>query len=89
MTALLTQSHLLEAPIGEGDCGIVFKPDGSFHVFSTGAVGTNTDPVLLDNMRKIMAFALALQVPPLMQILLDVLEDEAIVGTVLDIGKPN
>lgn len=89
MTALLTQSHLLEAPIGEGDCGIVLKPDGSFRVFSTGEVGTNTNQVQMDNMMKVMGFALALQVPPLMQILLDAVQDPDIVEHVLDVGKPN
>jgi hypothetical protein len=42
---MLKLENIVSAPIEEGDAGIILKPDGSFKVFSTGAI----DPKHLTN----------------------------------------
>jgi hypothetical protein len=91
LPSLLTLENVTAAPIEAGDAGIILKADGSFRVFNCHE-GLNPDNVTeaqKDQARKMMAFAVALQVPAVMEILYDFARNPDIVGSLFDRGQFN
>lgn len=68
-----------EKLIETGDCGIVFKTDGSFRVFSSGVENLSADPETWGEEelarvaigRRLMALTVALSTPQLMAVIED------------------
>lgn len=89
LPSLLTLENVTAAPIENGDAGIILKADGSFRVFNCheGLDPSKVTEAQKDQARKLMAFAVALQVPAVMEILYDFSQNPDIVGSVLDLGK--
>jgi hypothetical protein len=83
--SLLKLENMVSAPIQEGDAGVILKPDGTFKVFSTGVKGELT-PAQHEQGRKLLAIAVALQHPEIMDILHRMAADPAIVGDGVDLG---
>lgn len=81
MKNLLTEKHLVNSPIENGDAGLILKADGTFQIFSTGEVNPDrlTDRQI-DQGRKLNALALALAIPNVMHVLLQMADDPQIVG---------
>lgn len=90
--SLLNQSNLVATPVQEGDAGLILRKDGSWQIFNCHA---NMDPEkLTDRQREqgetLLAFAVALQLPEIMDILKKMANDPAIVGdAVIDYGVTN
>lgn len=71
--SLLTLENITTAPIEEGDAGIILKADGSFRIFNTHkdiAANELTEGQLAQG-RRMMALAVALKYPEVMQALED------------------
>lgn len=81
MQNLLTLENIVSTPIEEGDAGIILKRDGTFRVFTTGEIEAAklTDTQLNQGM-KLQALALALAVPQMMNVLMQMAQDTDIVG---------
>lgn len=85
--ALLTRENLVSAPIAEGDAGIILKTDGSFRVFSCAKLDPeNLTPAQREQGEKLVALAVALSQPTIMDLLLTMSKDPAIVGDGIDLG---
>jgi hypothetical protein len=81
MQNLLTHKHIVSNPIQEGDAGIVLKRDGSFQLFSTGAIDAdNLSPEQISQAKILNALAVALAIPQIMEVLFRMAEDPDIVG---------
>jgi hypothetical protein len=80
-------------PIEEGDAGLVLTKGGKFFVFSSHKIDVNADltPRQLEHAQIISAFTVALQIPQIMQVLIDLSNDPEVVGegSRFDFGKPN
>lgn len=87
--SLLNLANVTATPITTGDAGIILKQDGTFQLFSTGEIdGNNMTPEQLAQGEKLFALAVALQVPGVMDTLLMMAADPAIVGeNVIAIGR--
>lgn len=79
--ATLTPKQKSDKPlISEGDCGVVFRVDGTAEIFSTGVSPLLSDPQKwgekelkqVEMGKKLMAISIALQNDQLMAILYDV-----------------
>ncbi len=87
--SLLTLDHVTNQPLTAGDAGIILKEDGTFRIFN---LHENIDPQNVTDtqkmqMKKLMALAVALQVPQVMDLLYECASDPEIVGSVLDLGQ--
>lgn len=82
MKNLLTHENLVSTPIGEGDAGIILKSDGTFRIFNCSKIaedGTLTQEQAVQG-TKMMALAAALSIPAIMDMLIQLSTDPAIVG---------
>lgn len=81
LSALLSDSNLMHSPITDGDAGIVLKPDGSFKVFTVGLIDKdNLTESQLAQGEKMVAISLALKIPAVMAVLIQMVNDPAITG---------
>lgn len=84
MTSLFTADQIADfdrAPISEGDAGIILKADGSFQVFTTGHIDPKAmTSIQLDQGKTLMAFTLALRIPQIMDLLVDLANQPDIAG---------
>ena len=91
MNSLLTLENT-PRPIEEGDAGVVLTKNGKFFVFNTH---DNFDPSnmterQIEQGKMIQALSVALQIPQIMDVLLQMASDPNIVGdTILDMGRAN
>ncbi|AMB48323.1 hypothetical protein [Methylobacterium sp. AMS5] len=89
--ALLTADDFVSAPIEEGDAGVILKEDGTFKVFSTAKLGADG---LTEAQQKqgtlLMALAVALKNPTIMETLITMSRDPRVVGeNPVDLGRTN
>lgn len=89
MHALLDKSDLVSAPIQEGDCGIVLKPDGTFQVFSTGVKSSGLTPEQMEQGNKLVCMIVALKTPQIMHMLAELANDPAVKGAGVNLGALN
>ena len=87
-SSLLTLENTVTSPIEHGDAGVILKPDGTFRVFSTGVEGALT-PAQEAQGKKLIALAIALRYPEVMQVLERMANDPDIVGDGIDLGTTN
>ena len=89
MKNLLTLDHVTNAPISDGDAGVILRADGTFQLFSTGDMnGGNLTEEQMQIGRKLSALALALSLPSVMNVLYTMLDDPAITGAPgIDLGR--
>ncbi len=81
--ALINLKNIVAEPIQQGDAGIILRKNGDFQIFSTH--GDELDP---NNMTErqieqgkiLMAFATAMQIPRVMELLIEMSLDPDIVG---------
>lgn len=88
MSSLLTLENVVSAPIQEGDAGIILKADGTFKVFSTGVTGA-LSPAQEEQGKKLLALSVALSIPEVMNVLMQMASDPAIVGEGISLGTLN
>ncbi|TXN08939.1 hypothetical protein FV222_00265 [Methylobacterium sp. WL103] len=87
---LLTLDNLVSAPIEEGDAGFILKPNGEFKIFSTGAINAeNMTAAQRAQGEKLLALACAVAIPEVMNMLIQMSRDPAIVGDGIDIARVN
>jgi len=85
---LLTHENIVSAPIESGDAGVILKPDGSFKVFSTGKLDVaNLSEEQIQQGKVLLALAVALKYPEIMDILMMAATDPAIVGDGIDLKQ--
>jgi hypothetical protein len=87
--ALLGTQNFADAPIQEGDAGLILRKNGDFQIFNTHA---SIDPEnLTDRQREhgdiLRAFSLALQIPNVMELLKAMSNDPAIIGATIEKGS--
>jgi hypothetical protein len=81
MKNLLKLENIVMAPIKEGDAGVILREDGTFQIFSSGKIDPeNLSQGQVEQGRKLNALALALSLPQVMEVLLRMADDPAIVG---------
>ena len=88
MQNLISQAQIVATPIGEGDAGIILRADGSFQIFNCHS---DLDPQNLTERQieqgeTLQALSVALQIPQVMEVLLRMASDPAIVGDTVDVG---
>ena len=90
MTAVLTEKNFANAPIQEGDAGLILKPDGTFQIFTTGEIDPKglTD-VQMDQAIRLNCLALALTSEEIMEMLIRIVESEEMDGKRIQIGNTN
>lgn len=89
--ALIEISNLASHPIQEGDAGIILRKDGSFQIFNTHAAldADNLTDRQMEQAEMLMAFAVAIHVPAVMEVLKQMAADPLVVGDkVFDAGAP-
>lgn len=87
---LLTLENIVSSPIAEGDAGVILKADGSWNVFSTSKLGeTGLSPAQMEQGKKLIALSVALKHPQIMEILMQMANDPALVGDTVDVGTLN
>jgi len=79
---LINVGNIIDNPIQEGDAGIVFRRDGGFQVFNThqDIDEDNLTDVQLYQAETLMALAVALHNPKIMEILKQMSVDPKVVG---------
>ena len=86
MSSFFTNTDLVLSPIQEGDAGIVLKPDGSFQVFTTGQIDPkNLTEAQIQQGEKLVALSLALKIPAVMDILVQMVNDPAITSNPIEV----
>jgi len=88
MTALLDQSNVTLPQFEEGDAGIILKANGSFVVWNTHKninPETMTEKELWQG-KALMAFAAALKIPQIMDVLMQVATDPQVFDQVISTG---
>lgn len=89
MNAHLTLKEITATPIQEGDAGVILKKDGTFEIFNAHA---NIDPAnmterQLEQGQILMALSVALKIPAVMAILVNMANDPNVVGeAIIDKG---
>ncbi len=90
--ALINSENLANKPIEPGDAGIILRKDGGFQIFTTHEI--KLDPANLterqiEQGQILMAFAVALQIPNVMELLVKMANDPDIVGhdDVVNVGE--
>lgn len=80
--ALVRIGNLMTYPIQEGDAGVILRRDGSYHFFNThaGLDGANLTARQLEQAETLLAFAVALEHPAIMELLKNMASDPAITG---------
>lgn len=91
MTIQITQKNLVGAPIGAGDAGIVIRPDGRPEIFNTYSPEelANPTPEQSETMERLIAVLTAWSLPPVMDVLLQVAADPAIMNPQIELGRVN
>ena len=82
MKHLLNHTHIVSAPIGKGDAGIILRADGSFNVFSCQDLHADGSMTIEQQVQatRLMALAAALSIPAVMDTLIQLSQDPDIVG---------
>lgn len=86
MPALIDRANLAIPKFEDNEAGITLKADGGFIIWSTFKDPSNPTPQQTTQMSHLMAFAAALKLPPIMDVLLQVANDPAIFEQALDTG---
>ncbi len=90
--ALINSENLADKPIEPGDAGLILRKNGDFQIFTTHEI--KLDPANLTDRQIeqgqiLMAFAVALQIPRIMELLVQMSNDPDIVGhdDVVNVGE--
>jgi hypothetical protein len=86
MPALIDRTNLEIPKFEPNDAGIILKADGNFVIWSTFEDPSHPTEQQTKRMSYLMAFAAALKLPPIMDVLLQVANDPAIFKDVVDTG---
>jgi hypothetical protein len=91
MTALISAANLVSQPIGEGDAGIILRKDGSFQIFNTheNIDSENLTERQVQQGEILMAFAVAMQIPDVMKLLVNISKDPEVISTTINTGTLN
>lgn len=78
----ITEKMYLRTPVSEGDAGIILRANGEFHIFSSGVVPGTTElnEAQMAQAEKLIALALALSIPSVMDALIALSKDEAVLS---------
>jgi hypothetical protein len=82
---------MLDSPIETGDAGIVIKADGSVKIFNTHKHldHNNMTHEQLAQGEKLLALAVALSTPEIMNLLIEMSNDPRFVGNDINLGSLN
>jgi hypothetical protein len=86
------QENTVTSPIATGDAGIIIKADGTPQIFNTytKAQLESPTPEMTQTMQKLMALMVAWNLPPVMDVVMQVANDPAIVGSqIMSTGSLN
>ena len=77
------QENTVTSPIAAGDAGIIIKADGTPQIFNTYTPEqlASPTPEMTETMQKLMALMTAWNLPPVMDVVLQIANDPNVVGS--------
>ena len=77
------QENTVTSPIATGDAGLVIKADGTVQIFNTYTQEqlASPTPEMTQTMQKLMALMVAWNIPAVMDVVIQVANDPAVVGS--------
>jgi hypothetical protein len=86
VSALIDQTNLAVPKYEENQAGITLNGNGTFTIWSTFKDPSNPTELQIKQMESLMAFAAALKLPPIMEVLLQIANDPAMFDKTVDSG---
>jgi hypothetical protein len=86
MSALIDQTNLTFPKFEDNEAGITLKADGTFIIWSTFKDPSHPTEQQIKQMESLTAFAAALKLPQIMDVLVRVANDPVIFDTITDTG---